>query len=570
MSTNDKIIDLHQQGVSQRRISEQLGVSRHQVRSAISGAKPGNEASAYDVARAVAGQRSRTSVDMSVSRRSILSHGIGLVLNDSDAHADYDFQWLDAGAIDRLGPTRLLEILTISSPEVSRAMWDFLRMCVPGWEVVVTDSRTGKEHEAATEYLRLFRSQIARYHGSEDTLYIKMFSAIALRGSLLTEVYFEDDGRTAVDIAVPDPSTIRFRRRDDPVRGEYWQVGQVQDGKFVALEGETIRYIALDPLPGKPYGRSPMTAALFPALFLLGMFQDLRRVIANQGYPRIDISVDVETIQGMLKEAMGRDAPEAEVVSLLNRITEQVADTINDLKPGDYYVHSSLVSVNPAVGTMGAEALGNVDSIIDSLERFAVKALKTMPLLQGITENTSEANANRQWEIHARGINTVQHLVENDIEDHYRLVLQAAGFDVDVTFRFAELRAAEELRDAQTLRQKAETAIMLEKAGYMTADEAAIHAVGHGIPNEVAEDRVPLLNQSLDGSGSADVGTQIDGNEHVALSASSYVRDPASYTGPLPDVPDEVKVTAFDAIIASAEFDQIESAYAGLLDAEPV
>src|SRR5690606_11472611 len=115
-----------------------------------------------------------------------------------------------------------------------------------------------------------FRERIAQYHGGEEVLYTKMFTAILIRGSVLSEVYFEDDTRTPVDIAVPDPKTIRFREIDDPVRGRRWQVGQIQGDDFVPLEGDTLRYVVLDPMPGKPYAQSPISSALFPAIFLMG------------------------------------------------------------------------------------------------------------------------------------------------------------------------------------------------------------------------------------------------------------------------------------------------------------
>lgn len=48
--------------------------------------------------------------------------------------------------------------------------------------------------------------------------------------------------------------------------------------------------------------RAPVGSALFPALFLLGLMQDLRRVIANQGYPRLDVSVAVDRLVVLVRE----------------------------------------------------------------------------------------------------------------------------------------------------------------------------------------------------------------------------------------------------------------------------
>ena len=42
-------------------------------------------------------------------------------------------------------------------------------------------------------------------------------------------------------------------------------------GQWVALDRDTIRYVPIDPFPGKPTGRSLAAPALFPALFLIAL-----------------------------------------------------------------------------------------------------------------------------------------------------------------------------------------------------------------------------------------------------------------------------------------------------------
>jgi hypothetical protein len=102
-----------------------------------------------------------------------------------------------------------------------------------------------------------------------------------------------------------------------------------------------------------------------------------------------------------------------------------------------------------------------------------------MPLLMGITDGVSEANANRQWEIHTAGIKSLQHLAEALLEHFFELALQAQGIQANVEFRFAELRAAEELRDQQTLQLKITNYQALVDGGYVDRDEASLELVGH-------------------------------------------------------------------------------------------
>lgn len=582
MALHDQVQEMRGKGASQREIAEALGISRYRVSQALKESTTAQERASAGTKTVSTGALARvegTTLGQAMGRSKRLSRDtersrnravgtFAALMADGETDGDYKFEWMDSDTLRSLPLSKIIEVAISSSPEVSRAVWDFHRAMVPGWEITVTDPK-GDEHEGGAKLIKKFRRQISDYHGGEAVLYTEMATAIFLRGNLLSEVYFADDTKTPVDIVVPDPATVRFKQANDPVRGDYWQVGQYHGAEWVPLDVPTVRYVALDPLPGRPYGRSPISAAVFPAVFLLGMFQDLRRVIANQGWPRMDVEVDISSIQELVELAGDPSIDEGKVVSILNAAVAQVEEALETMEPMDTYVHTSMVKVNRPVGAVGSGDLGDVDKIIARLEGIAVKALKTMPLLQGITDSVSEANANRQWEMWAAGIKTLQHLLENSLEAHFNLVLQANGIDATCKFRFAELRAAEELRDAQTLQVKVNNAIALEQAGYMLPDEAAIMATGHGIPPELVEARKPLLNTGAYAGNVDDIGTGQDGNERFRNPLYPLATTRAA-EGMLPPVPQKVTVTMADALEASDMFDEMYGEYAGLLEAEVV
>jgi hypothetical protein len=113
------------------------------------------------------------------------------------------------------------------------------------------------------------------------------------------------------------------------------------------------------------------------------------------------------------------------------------------------------------------------------LERMCVRALKTMPLMLGITETTGDIQSNRQFEIFSAGIKSIQHYTETLLGRLFTLALEAQGIQADVEFEFAEFRASEALRDAQTEQLK----ILNEKEkvanGWITDDEASETIAGH-------------------------------------------------------------------------------------------
>lgn len=384
---------------------------------------------------------------------------------------------LDGETLARLEPAELLELLSDISPDISRALWDFLRFCNPGYEckAMVKGKPANDKLQAALDGLL---DKLKARHGSFDIILSRLFTGAFLRGAFVAELVLNKTGREMLDIATPDPASMRFQQRRDPDYGVVWELGQWQLGKWVSLEKyDTIRYMPIDPLPGSPYGRAIAAPALFTTIFLLGLMHDLRRVVAQQGYPRIDLSINMEKLFALMPENI-QDDPEAQRAWLGAMITE-IKDVYASLEPDDAYVHSDVITVGRPVGAVDSSSLGAISGIIQNLERQMVRALKTMPLLMGITDGVSEANANRQWEMHAAGIKSIQHLAESLLEHLLGIALRAMGIPATVEFRFSEIRAAEQFRDAQTDQLKIANASAKKQAGWITQDEASNEVTGH-------------------------------------------------------------------------------------------
>ncbi|MCI0489376.1 MAG: hypothetical protein L0229_22515 [Blastocatellia bacterium] len=409
---------------------------------------------------------------------------------------------LDGKTLDRISPSRLMSLLVDLSPEVSRALWDYLRLGNPGWEIKVTRPNSATPFKRGKDTLDEFIALLTDYYGAVDIVYNRLMFSAFLRGAMLAELVLDESGRQPVDLVTPDPWCVRFKRKEDPMRGRIWQLGQWQKGQWVEFDRPTIRYTPIDPASDSPYGRPMCSPALFATLFLLGMLHDLRRVVAQQGYPRLHITIDLQKLVEGYPQA--KQLSKEDFKKWIDSIRAEVEEHYAKLEPDDAFVSTDVIDIGAPVGTLDIKSLGALAGVIEALERLAIRALKTMPILMASNQSTTETQANRQWEIHIAGVKSLQHLSETMLGRLYTLALQCQGIAAKVVIRFAEIRAAEELRDQQVLTMKIGNARKAYDSGYISQDEAAMMAVGKEKADQPAprvaaddgDDGVPDTNDS--------------------------------------------------------------------------
>ena len=388
---------------------------------------------------------------------------------------------LDSKTLDRVSTTKLMELLADLSPDVSRALWDFILLCCPGYEIKAFKPGTETVDKNGQAALDEFLSNLHGPYSVSNVIPAKvvigtMFMSAFLRGAICAELVLDKTGRMPLELAVPDPAYITFKKIPDEERSYVWQMGQWQLGQFVELDRPTIGYVPIHPFLGEPKGRPLATPAIFTTLFLIGLLHDLRRVIAQQGYPRHDIALLLEKLMAAMPDDEKND-PE-KLKEWVDDAIDEVEKTLGALEPDEAFVHTDVFEMRDPKGVVDARSLGAVEGIIKALERMAVRALKSNPLMMGLTEGTSEANANRQWETYVAGIKSIQQLCETLLERLLTIALQVQGIAATVQVRFAELRAAELLRDAQVDLLRATIARMKYDNGWLSQDQAAFEGAG--------------------------------------------------------------------------------------------
>ena len=494
------------------------------------------------------------------------------LIGPEDHESNWHLQNLDSDTLEQMAPDQLIRMLADLSPDISRALWDHVRLCNPGWEYRVLKPGTEDEDPAAKKVIDASIATLVGLYGSVDVVLNRLFIGAFLRGAFCAELVLDKTGRRFVDLVTPDPGTFRFRTKLDPERGTIWQAGQWQGGNFITFDRLTVRYVPIDPFPASPYGRPLASPALFTAIFLIGLMHDLRRVVSQQGYPRLDVSVNLEKLRAAMPASLEEEP--SKVQEWVNGIMTEVARVYANLEPDDAYIHSDVITVNRPVGTANADSLGAVEGIITGLERMAIRALKTMPLLMGVNEAASETHANRQWEVHVAGIKSLQHLAESMLGSLFSLSLQAEGIQAKVQFRFAELRAAEMLRDAQTENMVIGNAKLKYEQGWISQDEAAQLVTGHDAdqpePRVVVTGGIGGAVATVNPEPGSNRGLARSGSRGLAGATASTIRVkiiPEGADEPLPEIPAVVEISDADIRVAINAWDTLMPDYAGLLEA---
>jgi hypothetical protein len=409
-------------------------------------------------------------------------------ISPPDDEDDWRSLCLDARPLDKESPATLLERLSTLSPEISLALWQFNRFCNPGWEAVCLRPGSETQDKKAQAALDAFLGVLKAKHGSVDVVIQRLFINAFMRGAFVAELVLNNAGREPINLATPDAKWIKFHRVQDPEEGVVFVPYQQQGGRQVELTRPTFRYVPVDPLPGSPYGRALAAPALHASIFTLGILHDLKRVIAQQGWPRFDIKLITEKLAAIMPPDVKGDVEKMR--SWITSFVDDISRNYARLQPDQAFVHLDTTELGRPVGAVDSSSLGGVDGIVSLLERMVSRGLKSNALLMGIPEGMSEASANRLYEWHVQGIKSVQHLCEQLLEYLLGLGLQAQGIQTEVRWRFSENRASEELRDQQTLKLKITNWLLAYDAGWASQAQAAQGAMGLDKPDQ-EEPRIP-------------------------------------------------------------------------------
>jgi hypothetical protein len=127
-------------------------------------------------------------------------------------------------------------------------------------------------------------------------------------------------------------------------------------GNYKKIDTPTFIYEEFGPMVDDPYGRTPMLPVLQVVFFHLQVLADLKAVVHNQGYPRLDISMLEEIMLKNMPNNL-KNNPDGQQKWLKERMDEML-NHFNSLNPDDALVHWDSVKVEYLKG-------GNSGAMVD-------------------------------------------------------------------------------------------------------------------------------------------------------------------------------------------------------------
>lgn len=322
--------------------------------------------------------------------------------------------------------TTAIEYLKRVNPDVSMAVWNFVRLANQGNEMHFY-SPDGKTRRTDLEsQWREFASRINEISNSGlDGLIDQLHYSSFLLGAMGLEVEVTPDRRDIYDVYPVKPQTIEWELKEIKGR-KTWVPYQYIQTKKVYLDKANANFfwVPADPDIGDPRGTLNLSPVLQAIDFQMQIFQDLQAVLHHQGYPKNDVSIEVEKLMQICPPHIKNDS--VELTKWLNTQITNVRSNLENMAPDSDYVHTSDTTINQNKGANAGRSL-DVRAVNELVDTQTLSGLKQMAIFMNRNTGVTESWGTVQFRIYCSGIQSCQRGSKRIIEEISRLWLRVIG-----------------------------------------------------------------------------------------------------------------------------------------------
>ena len=399
-----------------------------------------------------------------------------------------------------------LKIIRDRDPDASKATMNFLLLMAQGYNATVHRGfdAEGKPREDARgqQYIQQFDAMVGQeYGGGMDNLIDVFNLSLITHGAVAVELEISPDLRSIIDVHPVDPSRVQMKRNEAEsnrlMRGII--VGREVPGAdkdgFLELSPRQFRYIPLHPDVDSPYGRSPFLSAIASVFFKIELLEDLKAVVHNQGYPRLDIEVIQEAVYNNMPATYKEPGNEAQAIAFVTAFITELKAQYSELKPDDTFIHWDNIKVNATEGAGG----GSFDftGLSEVLDTQITAGLKQLPILLGRNEGATTTHATVQWKVFALQIEAMQRRIKRLIEWVHTTALNVGGLQAESSVEFESQPVSDRFIEAQALNFEIDAWVKMVAQGWATDDEASQALLQHPAAGEkqpTPESSAPVEN----------------------------------------------------------------------------
>lgn len=412
-----------------------------------------------------------------------------------------------------------IELLIEETGDLSQALYNFIRLANVGHEMQFFALGDNKKRLTDIEMeWRDFASRVnAMSNAGLDGLIDQLHYLAFVRGAMACEVEIAPSLDDVVDIYPINPQSITWELEDRNgrqvwipyqydgffSRGNASRTSSASRAGMTSLENANFFWVPTDPKVDDPRGRLLLKPALSSIDFQIQILNDVQQVLHNQGWPREDISIDLEKLMTMIPADAKSDSKKQK--AWLNDHINWVKDQFDSLNPDDTFVHFSDTTIKLADGAANTGKGLDVRAIMEMVDVQIENSVKTPGTMMQRINSSTETWATVQFRIFVSGIQSIQRGSKRLIESIARLWLRTHGYQGVPVFTHNTIDYTSELQRIQIKNQKAIFWKLSQLMGWVEGDEASQDLFGHDAVGE------PVANRSADQGG--DGGDENDGDQ---------------------------------------------------------
>ncbi len=380
--------------------------------------------------------------------------------------------------------TQLLEVLADLSPDVSRAVWNVLRVAGSQLTFQVVD----KNDEDDLQGQAIVDEVVGRLNitaGGISNLIVQLIMTAYLQGAICMDIAPTAKLDDVEDFFPVNPITIYFMRDENQFPIPY-QRQPLFWGSIIApfrrMNTQLFLYTPIDPYVDDVYGRPPAAPVLQVVFFQTQVLRDLQRVIHSQGWPKIDISVLTDIIMQHMPADIKIDPQQQQ--DWINARLNEITSAYNNMNPEDAYIHPDYVEVSSDAAKAG-ESLFNVEGLLRVIRMQLISALKQLPVLMGEHLGSTETYSVIELAIFTQSIEVFRQPVGHMLSRALEVALQLRGHVAVVRPKWAPIQVQSRMAIALADAQEAANQVYYRDQGWITQDTAAIKLTGSNAVSEV-------------------------------------------------------------------------------------